>query len=146
MRNLLKVIAPVQSQRFFHNCIREFFRAKCVRGGIYAIDSTEILVGEAKTFEGAGTISDCASQGWEHHLRGQDRLQTNLLNLKPDREIVVSYRLVPLNTNALQVVREMVAETLDLGGAGAIGLLLIVPLLGAPPKMSFRRAAGLSPP
>ena len=35
-----------------------------------------------------------------------------LLNLKPDRELVVSYRLVPLNTNALQVVREMVRETL----------------------------------
>ena len=41
-----------------------------------------------------------------------------LLNLKPDREVVVSYRLVPLNTHALQVVREMVVETLDSGGQG----------------------------
>jgi hypothetical protein len=48
-----------------------------------------------------------------------------LLNLKPDCERVVSYRLVPLNTNALQVVREMVTETLQRGGAGAIELLLM---------------------
>jgi hypothetical protein len=127
LRNLLKVIAPAQSQRFFHDCIGEFFHAKYVRGGIYAIDGTEILVGEAKTFEGTGTITVPV-----HHKDGSITYETKtgykliyLLNLKPDRELVVSYRLVPLNTNALQVVREMVSETLDLGGAGAIELLLM---------------------
>jgi Transposase DDE domain. len=98
-----------------------------VRGGIHAIDGTEILVGDAKTFEGTGTITVPV-----HHKDGSTTYETKtgykliyLLNLKPDREVVVSYRLVPLNTHALQVVREMVTETLDLGGAGAIELLLM---------------------
>jgi len=127
LRNLLKRVAPAHSQQFFHACIGEFFRAKYVRGGIYAIDSTEILVGEAKTFEGTGTISVPVA-----HQDGSTTYETKtgykliyLLNLKTDRELVVSYRLVPLNTNALQVVREMVEETLQVGGAGAIELLLM---------------------
>jgi Transposase DDE domain len=127
LRNLLKAITPTQSQRFFTGCIGEFFRAKYVRGGIHAIDGTEILVGDAKTFEGTGTITVPV-----HHKDGSTTYETKtgykliyLLNLKPDREVVVSYRLVPLNTHALQVVREMVTETLDLGGAGAIELLLM---------------------
>jgi hypothetical protein len=127
LRNLLKAIAPTQSQRFFTGCIGELFRAKYVRGGIHAIDGTEILVGDAKTFEGTGTITVPV-----HHKDGSTTYETKtgykliyLLNLKPDREVVVSYRLVPLNTHALQVVREMVTETLDLGGAGVIELLLM---------------------
>jgi hypothetical protein len=127
LRNLLKAIASTQSQRFFTGCIGEFFRAKYVRGGFYAIDGTEILVGDAKTFEGTGTITVPV-----RHKDGSTTYETKtgykliyLLNLKADRELVVSYRLVPLNTNALQVVREMVTETLQLGGAGAIELLLM---------------------
>ena len=127
LRNLLKAIAPRQSQLFFSGCIAEFFRAKYVRGGIYAIDGTELLVGNAKTFEGTGTITVPV-----HHKEGSTTYETKtgykliyLLNLKTDRELVVSYRLVPLNTNALQVVREMVTETLQLGGAGTIDLLLM---------------------
>jgi len=127
LRNLLKAIAPAQSQQFFTRCIGEFFRANYVRGGIYAIDSTELLVGEAKTFEGTGTITVPV-----RHKDGSVTYETKtgykliyLLNLKTDRELVVSYRLVPLNTNALQVVREMVEETLQVGGAGAIKLLLM---------------------
>jgi hypothetical protein len=127
LRNLLKAIAPTQSQRFFTQCLGEFFRAKYVRGGIYAIDGTELLVGDAKTFEGTGTITVPV-----HHKDGSTTYETKtgykliyLLNLKPDRELVVSYRLVPLNTNALQVVREMVTETLQLGGTGTIELLLM---------------------
>jgi hypothetical protein len=127
LRNLLKVLAPVQSQQFFTKCLGEFFRAKYVRGGIYAIDGTELLVGDAKTFEGTGTITVPV-----HHKDGSPTYETKtgykliyLLNLKPDRELVVSYRLVPLNTNALQVVREMVTETLQLGGRGTIELLLM---------------------
>ena len=127
LRNLLKMVAPAHSQRFFHGCIGEFFRAKYVRGGIYAIDGTEILVGDAKTFEGTGTITVSVP-----HKDGSTTYETKtgykliyLLNLKPDRELVVSYRLVPLNTNALQVVREMVIETLQLGGVGAIELMLM---------------------
>jgi hypothetical protein len=127
LRNLLKAIAPASSQRFFHNCLGEFFHAKYVRGGIYAIDGTEILVGAAKTFEGTGTITVPV-----RHKDSRVTYETKtgykliyLLNLKPDREVVVSYRLVPLNTHALQVVREMVTETLQLGGAGAIELLLM---------------------
>ncbi len=127
LRNLLKVITPTQSQQFFTKCLGEFFRAKHVRGGIYAIDGTEILVGDAKTFEGTGTITVPV-----RHKDGSTTYETKtgykliyLLNLKSDRELVVSYRLVPLNTNALQVVREMVTDTLDLGGAGAIELLLM---------------------
>ena len=127
LRNLLKAVAPAHSQRFFHACIGEFFRAKYVRGGIYAIDGTAILVGDAKTFEGTGTITVPV-----HHKDGSTTYETKtgykliyLLNLKPDRELVVSYRLVPLNTNALQVVREMVTETLQLGGVGTIALLLM---------------------
>lgn len=127
LRNLLKAIASTQSQRFFTGCIGEFFRAKYVRGGFYAIDGTEILVGDAKTFEGTGTITVPV-----RHKDGSTTYETKTgykliyrLNLKADRELVVSYRLVPLNTNALQVVREMVTETLQLGGAGAIELLLM---------------------
>jgi len=127
LRNLLKTIVPAHSQRFFRDCIGEFFHAKYVRGGIYAIDGTELLVGDAKTFEGTGTITIPV-----HHKDGSTTYETKtgykliyLLNLQPDRELVVSYRLVPLNTNALQVVREMVTETLQLGGAGAIELLLM---------------------
>ena len=127
LRNLLKATPPTQSQRFFHGCIGEFFHAKYVRGGIYAIDGTELLVGDAKTFEGTGTITVPV-----HHKDGSTTYETKtgykliyLLNLQPDRELVVSYRLVPLNTNALQVVREMVEETLQVGGAGAIELLLM---------------------
>jgi hypothetical protein len=127
LRNLLKTIAPAHTQRFFNNCIGEFFRAKYVRGGTYAIDGTEILVGDAKTFEGTGTITVPV-----RHKDGSTTYETKtgykliyLLNLKPDRELVVSYRLVPLNTNALQVVREMVTETLQVGGAGTIELLLM---------------------
>jgi hypothetical protein len=56
LRNLLKVIAPAQSQRFFNDCMGEFFHAKYVRGGLSTMDGTEILVGDAKTFEGTGTI------------------------------------------------------------------------------------------
>jgi len=127
LRNLLKGIAPTQSQHFFNHCIGEFFDANYVRGGIYAIDGTELLVGDAKTFEGTGTITVPV-----HHKDGNTTYETKtgykliyLLNLKPDRELVVSYRLVPLNTHALQVVREMVTETLQLGGAGTIELLLM---------------------
>jgi len=127
LRNLLKVIAPAQSQQFFNQCIGEFFRAKYVHGGIYAIDGTELLVGDAKTFKGTGTITVPV-----RHKDGSITYETQtgykliyLLNLKPDHELVVSYRLVPLNTNALQVVREMVTETLQLGGAGTIELLLM---------------------
>jgi hypothetical protein len=127
LRNLLKVIAPAQSQPFFTQCLGEFFRAKYVRGGIYAIDGTELLVGDAKTFEGTGTITVPV-----RHKDGSTTYETKtgykliyLLNLKPDRELVVSYRLASLNTNALQVVREMVAETLRLGGAGTVELLLM---------------------
>jgi hypothetical protein len=127
LRNLLKAIAPPQSQRFFTQCLGEFFRAKYVRGGIYAIDGTELLVGGAKTFKGTGTITVPV-----HHKDGSTTYETKtgykliyLLNLKPDRELVVSYRLVPLNTHVLQVVREMVTETLRLGGGGTIDLLLM---------------------
>jgi len=127
LRNLLKALAPAQSQTFFQQCVSEFFRAKYVRGGIYAIDGTELLVGDAKTFEGTGTITVPVK-----HKDGSTTYETKtgykliyLLNLKTDRELVVSYRLVPLNTNALQVVREMVTETLQLGGAGTIDLLLM---------------------
>ncbi len=127
LRNLLKAVAPNQSQQFFNRCLGEFFRAKYVRGGVYAIDGTELLVGDAKTFEGTGTITVPV-----HHKNGSTTYETKtgykliyLLNLKPDRELVVSYRLEPLNTHALQVVREMVSETLRLGGAGAIELLLM---------------------
>jgi len=127
LRNVLKVIAPAQSQQFFTKCLGEFFRAKYVRGGIYAIDGTELLVGDAKTFEGTGTITVPV-----RHKDGSTTYETKtgykliyLLNLKPDHELVISYRLVSLNTNALQVVREMVAETLRLGGAGTVELLLM---------------------
>ena len=127
LRNLAHVIAPAHSQQFFHDCITECFRTKHVRGGIYAIDGTELLVGDAKTFEGTGTITVP-----KRHKDGTVTYETKtgykliyLLNLKRDCELVVSYRLVPLNTNALQVVREMVSETLQLGGDGAIRLLLM---------------------
>ena len=127
LRNLLKGLAPSQSPPFFTQCLGEFFRAKYVRGGIYALDGTELLVGTAKTFKGTGTITVPV-----HHEDGRTTYETRtgykliyLLNLKLDRELVVSYRLVPLNTNALQVVREMVTETLQLGGEGTIDLLLM---------------------
>jgi hypothetical protein len=127
LRNLSKTIPVSSSQRFFKNCVGELFRHKQVRGGVYALDGTELLVGDAKTFEGVGTIVTPV-----YHKDGSVTYETKtgykliyLLNLERDRELVVSYRLVPLNTHALQVVREMVEETLQVGGAGAIELLLM---------------------
>jgi len=85
-----------------------------MHGGVYAINSTETLVGDVKTFEGTGTIA-CPVQ----HEDGTVTPETKI-NLKPDRELVVSYQLVLLNRHALNVVREMVEETLHLGDRGAI--------------------------
>ena len=85
-----------------------------MHGGVYAINSTETLVGDVKTFEGTGTIA-CPVQ----HEDGTVTPETKI-NLKPDRELVVSYRLVPLNTHDLNVVREMVEETLHLGVGGRL--------------------------
>jgi len=76
-RHRSKTIPVSSRQRCFKNGVGELFRQ--VRGGVYALDGTELLVGDAKTFEGTGTITvPVHHTGWQHHLRNQAGLQTDL--------------------------------------------------------------------
>lgn len=138
LRNLLKRVKVESLPAWRKAAIGELFHHKQVKGRVYAIDGTTVLVPYGRPPEGTGEI-------WHNPEQADSRERADevgfkivfMLNVTPGHELVVTWRVLPVQASELSVVRAMVEEVLEVGGPQAIELLIMDALYADGGRLSW---------
>jgi len=127
LRNVLKAVRVGSLSAWRRATLKELFDHKVIKpGGVWVIDGTKLLIPYGRPPDGAGEVWHNPSQA-ESGVRGDEvgYKLVLLVYLTAGYVVVGTWRVLAVQASELSVVREMVDEVLAVGGAHAIGKLLM---------------------
>jgi len=130
LRNILKKVSPRAAEKIFEEVLKRLVKKKIIRGTVYALDATEILV-TGKTYENYGEVVKVEQilkkngEIREKKTRKRGYKAIILQNITKGREIIVGVIVVPLNKHEINYAERIVKRALKILGKGAIKTLVM---------------------
>jgi len=131
LRNIMKKAPPKKIEKIFNEALKEIVKKKMIKGNVYAIDGTKVLVG-GDTYEDCGEITTVeeyidkkTGEVKKRKIKEKGYKVILLQNIHKGREIIVGIKIVPLNNHEVKYVTELVNKAEKLLGKGAIKTLVM---------------------